>query len=231
MAYFSAGIMRDLIANRPAASTATQGRLFVATDENKVYRDNGATWDEVIIISTHAAEHQAGGLDELALDTLGAPTDTTDLDASNTAHGLLPKLTDEGKVPVIRSNAIAYEEWVVPFTVIIGGGTSAIQPGTQVDVEIPYAMQLQAWTLLADQAGAVKVDVWVDTYANYPPVDADSICNAHEPEIVASAAKAQDTDLSDWTTVALAAGSTMRLNVDSCTTITRLAVCFKAKRV
>jgi hypothetical protein len=40
----------------------------------------------------HATSHQSGGSDALSLDTLAAPTDNTNLDASISAHGLLPKL-------------------------------------------------------------------------------------------------------------------------------------------
>src|SRR5690349_22503527 len=39
--------MRGVVASRPAADAAKVGRLYVATDEGKVYRDNGTGWDEV----------------------------------------------------------------------------------------------------------------------------------------------------------------------------------------
>ena len=35
--------LRDVIANRPAASIA--GRIFYATDTGAGYRDNGSSWD------------------------------------------------------------------------------------------------------------------------------------------------------------------------------------------
>jgi hypothetical protein len=41
----STAIMRDVFANRPAASLLTIGRLFFAYDTGVTYRDNGATWD------------------------------------------------------------------------------------------------------------------------------------------------------------------------------------------
>jgi hypothetical protein len=40
----------------------------------------------------HASSHQSGGSDAIALDTLGATTDVTTLNATTSAHGLLPKL-------------------------------------------------------------------------------------------------------------------------------------------
>lgn len=43
--------------------------------------------------SAHRTSHQSGGTDAIALDTLSAPTDVTTLNASTSAHGLLPKLS------------------------------------------------------------------------------------------------------------------------------------------
>jgi hypothetical protein len=42
--------------------------------------------------TAHAASHQSGGADSIALDTLAVPTDITTLNATTSAHGLLPKL-------------------------------------------------------------------------------------------------------------------------------------------
>jgi microcystin-dependent protein len=40
----------------------------------------------------HAAAHKTGGVDVIVLDSLGSPSDNTNLNASTTAHGLLRKL-------------------------------------------------------------------------------------------------------------------------------------------
>lgn len=42
--------------------------------------------------STHATTHASGGSDPVKLDDLASPDDNTDLDATTSAHGLLPKL-------------------------------------------------------------------------------------------------------------------------------------------
>jgi hypothetical protein len=64
--------------------------------------------------------------------------------------------------------------------------------------------------------------VWADTYGNYPPTNADTICAAAPPTI-AAANKSIDTTLTGWTT-ALAAGTTLRFNVESVSLIERLAL-------
>jgi hypothetical protein len=46
------------------------------------------------IPSLHAFSHLASGDDEILLDTLGEPTDNTNLDATIGRHGLLPKLSN-----------------------------------------------------------------------------------------------------------------------------------------
>ncbi len=102
----------------------------------------------------------------------------------------------------------------------IDGGGVAISTGVKADVYVPYACTITAVTMLADQSGSAVVDIWKDTYANFPPTVADTITASAKPTISA-ATKSQDTTLTGWT-VAVAAGSILRFNVDSASTITRL---------
>lgn len=108
------------------------------------------------------------------------------------------------------------------ITFVIDGGGSAITTGIKGDLEIPFACTITRATLLADQSGSIVIDIWKDTYANYPPTDADSITSATPPTI-SSATKSQDATLSSWTT-SIAAGDTLRFNVDSITTIQRVTL-------
>ena len=82
--------------------------------------------------------------------------------------------------------------------------------------------------MLADASGSIVVDVWKDTYANFPPTDADSI-TASAPPTISAATKSQDSTLTGWTT-AIAAGSILRFNVDSAATVTRVTVSLKVTR-
>lgn len=59
--------------------------------------------------SAHAVNHKSGGSDAIALDTLAATTDITTLNASTTAHGLLPKLAG-GTSNFLRSDGT----WAAP---------------------------------------------------------------------------------------------------------------------
>ena len=82
--------------------------------------------------------------------------------------------------------------------------------------------------MLADQSGSAVVDIWKDSYANYPPTDADTITAAAVPTISA-ATKSQDSTLTGWTT-SITAGDILGFNVDSAATIERLTLILKVKK-
>ena len=111
------------------------------------------------------------------------------------------------------------------LTFIIDGGGSAITTGIKGDLEIPFGCTIQQVTLLANQSGSIVVDIWKDTYPNFPPTDADSI-TASAPPTITSATKNQDSTLTGWTT-AISAGDILRFNVDSVTSIQRLTLSLK----
>jgi len=114
------------------------------------------------------------------------------------------------------------------LTFIIDGGGSAITTGEKGHLEIPFACTISRATMMADQAGSIVVDIWKDTYANFPPTDADSI-TAAAPPTIAAAQKSQDATLTDWTT-AIAAGDILAFNVDSAATITRVTISLKVEK-
>ena len=77
---------------------------------------------------------------------------------------------------------------LVPVTarsldIIIGDGVKVISTGVKGFVEIPYDCEITSARLVADAAGSIVVDIWNDTYANFPPTDADSITAAAKPTL------------------------------------------------
>lgn len=99
---------------------------------------------------------------------------------------------------------------------------SPISTGIKADLLVPFSGVISQVTLLADQSGSVVIDIWKDTFANFPPTVADSITAAAKPTL-SSASKSQTSTLTGWTT-AITAGDILRFNVDSVATITRLLV-------
>lgn len=108
----------------------------------------------------------------------------------------------------------------IPF--LIDGGGATITTGVKGDLQVPFSCTIQGATLLADQSGSIAIDIWKDSYANYPPTIADSIVSASPPTIT-TAVKAVDTTLTGWTT-GITAGDTLRFNVNSATTIQRVTL-------
>jgi hypothetical protein len=117
---------------------------------------------------------------------------------------------------------------VITLTFVIDGGGSAITTGQKGHLEIPFACTITGWTLLADQSGSIVVDVWKDTYANFPPTVADTIAGTEKPTL-SSVQKNQDLTLTTWTT-ALTAGDILAFNVDSVTTVTRVTLSIRADK-
>jgi hypothetical protein len=106
------------------------------------------------------------------------------------------------------------------FGITIDGGGSAITTGVKGYVEIPYDGVITGWTILADQSGSIVIDIWKDTFANFPPIVADTIAGSEKPTL-SSVIKNQDLTLSTWTT-SVTAGDIIAFNVDSASTVTRV---------
>jgi hypothetical protein len=111
---------------------------------------------------------------------------------------------------------------------IVDGGGAVLTVGVKGDLTIPFNCTITEWTLLADQTGSMVLDIWKDSYANYPPTIADVITASAKPTISASN-KGQSSTLTGWTTT-ITAGDTLRFNVNSCSTITRVTLSLKVYR-
>lgn len=113
-----------------------------------------------------------------------------------------------------------------------GSGISAIISNTSVGVkfdwEMPFAGSISEVRLFADQTGSIVLDLWKDTYNNYPPTVADTICAAAKPTL-SSASKYRDTTLTGWTT-SFNVGDIIRVKVDSASTLTRVTLALRLER-
>jgi hypothetical protein len=114
------------------------------------------------------------------------------------------------------------------MNLIIDGGGAALTTGVKLDVTIPFDCTIEEVKLLADQTGSIVIDIWKDTYANYPPTVADTITASAKPTL-SSATKYSDATLTGWTTT-ITAGNTLRINIDSITTITRVCLHLKVRK-
>ena len=157
----------------------------------------------------HAASHSDAGSDEIDITALGGyPGGTTTF--------LRADHTFASAGAAVRTGTI---------TMITDGGGSAITTGLKGYLEIPFACTITAWTLLADVSGSIVVDIWKDTYANYPPVVGDTITASAKPTL-SSAIKNQSSTLTGWNPT-INAGDIMAFNVDSVSTVTKITMSIK----
>jgi hypothetical protein len=108
------------------------------------------------------------------------------------------------------------------ITVVIDGGGTTITTGYKAWVSMPHAGTIKKARLLADQTGSIVIDIWKDTYANYPPTIADTITASAKPTL-SSATKSEDSTLTGWT-VNFNAGDIFGFNVDSVSTVEKVAL-------
>lgn len=212
------------IENGNWVATHTSGILTVGTGDLRV--TNNFT-DATSVVTV-------GGAQTLTNKTLTSPTLTTPA-LGTPASGTLTNCTGlpistgvSGLGSGVATMLASATGAVATITFIIDGGGSTITTGIKGDLEIPFACTITQATLLADQSGSIVIDIWKDTYANYPPTDADSITSSTPPTI-STAVKSQDSTLTSWTT-SVAAGNTLRFNVDSVTSIQRVTLSLRVTK-
>jgi hypothetical protein len=113
----------------------------------------------------------------------------------------------------LESSDNIVKQMAIHFT--LDGSGSAITTGAKSWVRVPFACTLTGWELTVDTSATITIDVWKDTYANYPPDNADAMPGAEKEPAITAAIKAQDTDITDWTTDDIAAGDYIKINVDA----------------
>jgi hypothetical protein len=161
-----------------------------------------------------------------------ASFDTTYQSSSGTFADNTTRLISEGDLRQfaddIGDSTIFLDDAYDTIQFIIDGGGSAITTGIKGDIMIPFNCTVLGWDIVADTSGSIVVDVWKDSYTNFPPTVADTIAGTEKPTL-SSATKNQDTSLSSWTTT-LTRNEWIRFNVDSASTVTRVTVAIRVKR-
>ena len=110
---------------------------------------------------------------------------------------------------------------VVAASFLIDGGGAVITTGIKGDLVVPFAATITTHTALADQTGSVTVDVWKDSYANYPPVAAD---------LAFTVALAAGIKNQTGVSIAVASGDILRFSVASVATIQRVTIALTMTR-
>jgi hypothetical protein len=214
----SDGVTNTQLANMTAATI--KGRAFGAgtgdpTDltANQVSTILDGATDPFVRTSAAPGSYS----DEQAQDAVGNILDDGG-DIDFTYDDATPKITASIKTGV-RTTSVEVQ---------FDGGGAAIAANTKARFDVPLAATLTKIRVLADQSGSIVFDIWKDTYANYPPTNADTIINTGAggtKPTLSSADHTEDSTLSHYTTN-FSAGDTVIVNVDSCSTITQALIVF-----
>lgn len=196
---------------------------------NRLPSDSATTGDITGALNTHVAAgdpHPAYAL-ESALGTAAAAT-------TGVAVGNVPVVGGGGKLDpsIITLPAIGIADIPTSLleestTIILDGGGSPITTGIKADIPFIHDCLIIGVLLFADQSGSVSIELWKDTYANFPPTVADKI-TASAPAAISAATKAT-ADITTWTKT-ITAGDVVRLNIASAATITRLTAVIQTRR-
>lgn len=176
-----------------------------------------------------------GWVPQINLDgaaTIGQFVTTSTTGGQGTAHDA-PQVTGDFATALAASatpdamlfgsaNAPTGAAVVETVGITVDGAGSAVSTGVKGYVQVPYACTITANRMFADQSGSCVIDVWKDTYANFPPDNSDSI-TASAPPTLSGAQKSEDATLTGWTT-SISAGDILGFNVDSAATVERVTL-------
>ena len=235
-------VQRDTRALQPLATAVAPGTWYYVTDEFVTERSDGTNWEDCTDgggVGTGDVVGPASSVDD-RITTFDGITGKLIQDGGQTIAQVLTAALAAAIAAIVPVDLAADVTGVLPAAnidanirirsigVTLDGGGVAITTGIKADISVPYACTIVSVVMLADQAGTIVVDIWKDTYANYPPINADSITAAAPPTVTSPALKSEDTTLTGWT-LAIAAGDTLRFNVDSNTVVERLALVLKVQ--
>ena len=161
----------------------------------------------------------------IELEDMAAPSDPSD---ATSVKLFLDSATGKTSVQKSDSTTIPLENHEAGIPFLIDGGGSAITTGIKGDIEVPFDCTIKSVRMFADTSTTTVVDIWKDTFANFPPTDADSITASAVPTITTST-KSEDATLTGWTTT-VSKGDIIRWNVDSNDNATRLTMSLMVDR-
>lgn len=199
---------RTLISQERAEDSARTAKLPISSTITDVVLPTPVDGKALVWSGTN------GTLINATLTDLGLAT--LDTDGTLAANSDLKVPTQKAVRTFLRTNSTGN------VNVIFDGGGAVLTTGIKADVTIPFACTITGVTVLANTGGSLVIDIWKDTYANYPPTVADTITASAKPTL-STAMKYSDTTLTGWT-VAVAAGDTLRFNIDSVSTISRALI-------
>lgn len=196
-----------------AAGAGTGAPTDLTADQVSTILDTAT--DPFVRTSAAAAAYT----DEQAQDAVGGilvDSATIDLTYADATPSITAIVIDASITPAKASTALKS----ACITLTVDGSGTVITTGQKGYIQIPWAMTITSWSLVADTPGDIVIDVWAETGAK--PDDSDSITGGNEPEL-STDDFVEGGSVSGWTT-AIAANDWVGFNVDSVATVTRVTL-------
>lgn len=244
LVYFKAGVATA--ADLPTLGNTTNDARITSDDQHlhiwdgSAWQDSGdlmdITWDSVIgrpesavddiddAVAMRHVQNSDTKLDESGAHEVSAE-DIEDAISKEHVQGS-DTVLDSGGDNEISASAICVHinaKQQMAITLSLTTDESELEVGFKGFFRAPYSGTIVGYTLIADASCSAIVDVWKATYANYPPTNANSICNGHEPALT-TANKGEVTDVSNWSSVAITKGDIIAFNLDSVSGCTFLSL-------
>lgn len=106
---------------------------------------------------------------------------------------------------------------------VFDGSGSTPSANSTADLYVPFACTINSATLQGDQTGSAVVDVWVAAFSTSSAPTVANTITASDLPTLSSAIGSSDSTLTGWTTT-IAAGSWVRVNLNSASTLHRLTL-------
>jgi hypothetical protein len=111
------------------------------------------------------------------------------------------------------------------LNILIDGGGLPITTGVKGALKVALGYTMTAWEIVSidGTSGSIVVELWSDSYANFPPTGPDVVGGTEKPTL-SSATKAQDVSLNGGAGYPIPAGNWIMWNVASASTVKNVAV-------
>jgi len=191
-------------------------RLFVSS---KLSVTGGDSHDSLhasaFAAASHATQHKSGGADAIKIDELAAPTDNTTLDATTSAHGLMPKF------PGTKQRLLGDKSWATGtfgISFMFGDGSSVLS-GEAKWARVPIASKIvKAYIRSADtdgvlKSGSITIAIYIHDYNG-------AIGSASDSFALSSASSLEETGLN----ISVAAGKYITAIISGVTTCEQVSL-------
>ena len=112
--------------------------------------------------------------------------------------------------------------------ITIDGAGTPISSGLKGYLRVPYSCTINSAQIVATAPGDISIDIWKDSFVNFPPAVTDSI-TASAPVSLSSAQASNDSTLTGWTT-SIQEGDYLAFYVNAPATVSKITLSLEVTR-